>query len=277
MTWKTGAVTTALSRHGLSVDLAPMQQVPLNARRRATLAFVMTAAGPMLGFKEAYSDRIVGMDSCPLLAPPLAALWVPLREFCGRIFQSPFRADLRVTTTGAGSVDIVIEADAELDLARREAIAAFAEARDVARVSWQRPGEPPEPVVQRKPVLLNIGRREIELPMGGFVQPSTEGERSCRRWYRRVLRRAPVADLYCGIGTFAFVLSSDRRHVLAVDDNAAQIAALDRAAGRAGLGGYIDTAVRTYVRRTGTQGLCRHGRGDFSIRRVLAPRRRRKC
>ncbi|MBO6519725.1 MAG: class I SAM-dependent RNA methyltransferase [Rhodospirillales bacterium] len=245
VTWKTGAVTTALSRHGLSVDLAPMQQVPLNARRRATLAFVMTAAGPMLGFKEAYSDRIVGMDSCPLLAPPLAALWVPLREFCGRIFQSPFRADLRVTTTGAGSVDIVIEADAELDLARREAIAAFAEARDVARVSWQRPGEPPEPVVQRKPVLLNIGKAEIELPMGGFVQPSTEGETILQALVSQGVGDARrVADLYCGIGTFAFVLSSDRRHVLAVDDNAAQIAALDRAAGRAGLGGYIDTAVR---------------------------------
>lgn len=243
--WKMDAVRTALSRHGLSVDVAPMQQVPLNARRRATLAFVMTAAGPMLGFKEAYSDRIVGMDGCPLLAPPLAELWAPLRAFCALCFEAPFRADLRVTATGTGAVDIVVEADAALDLSRREAVAAFAEQQNIARISWQRPGEPPEPVVQRKPVLLNIGKAEIELPMGGFVQPSAEGEAMLQALVSEGVGDARrVADLYCGIGTFAFVLSSERKHVLAVDDNAAQIAALDRAAGRAGLGGYVDTAVR---------------------------------
>ena len=55
---------------------------------------------------------------------------------------------------------------------------------------------------------------------------------------------AKVADLYCGIGTFAFVMASAGKHVLAVDDNDAQIAALDQAAGRAGLGGHIRTEVR---------------------------------
>jgi len=35
-----------------------------------------------------------------------------------------------------------------------------------------------------------------------------------------------------------------KKHVLAVDDNASQIAALDQAAGRAGLGGYMEAEVR---------------------------------
>ncbi len=243
--WKTEAVRTALSRHGLAPDIRPLSKVPLDARRRATLGFVMTAAGPVLGFNEAYNDRVVGMDGCPLLAPPLARLWRPLRDFCVNVFKAPARADVRITAADAGSAEVVVISDRELDLAVREAIADFANTYDIARFCWQRAGEPPEPVVQRSPVKLTIGKAVIELPMGGFLQPSAEGERILQELVLAGVGQAKhVADLYCGIGTFAFKMASMKKHVLAVDDNASQIAALDQAAGRAGLGGYMETEVR---------------------------------
>jgi len=243
--WKTGSVRTALARHGLDVDIAPMREVPVNARRRATLSLVMTADGPVLGFNAAYSDRVIGMDGCPLLAAPLAALWGPIREFCTTVFKAPARADIRLTAAGPGSVEIVIATDHALDLARREAIAGFSETHDIARFCWQNGSASPEPVVQRRPVVLRIGKAEIELPVGGFLQPSADGETILQELVMAGIgRAAKVADLYCGIGTFAFVLASAGKHVLAVDDNDAQIAALDQAAGRAGLGGHIRTEVR---------------------------------
>lgn len=243
--WKIDAVRTALSRHGLTPEINPLMKVPVDARRRATLGFVMTAAGPVLGFNGAYTDRIVGMDGCPLLAPPLARLWKPLREFCARVFKAPARADVRITAADAGSVEIVVIADQKLDLPVREAIADFVNAHDIARFCWQRGGETPEPVVQRSPVKLTIGKAVIELPMGGFLQPSAEGEGILQELVLNgVGESRHVADLYCGIGTFAFKMASLKKHVLAVDDNASQVAALDQAAGRAGLGGYMETEVR---------------------------------
>lgn len=243
--WKTDAVRTALSRHGISVEISPLRKVPLDARRRATLGFIMTAAGPVLGFNEAYSDRVIAMDGCPLLTPVLARLWVPLRDFCARVFTAPARADVRITAADEGSVEVVVVTDMLLDLAAREAIADFANAHDIARFCWQRGSESPEPVVQRSPVKLTIGKAVIELPMGGFLQPSAAGEAILQELVLDgVGNAARVADLYCGVGTFAFKMASVKKHVLAVDDNAPQIAALDRAAGRAGLGGYVETQVR---------------------------------
>lgn len=243
--WKADAVRTALSRHGLSIDLAPLRKVPFDSRRRATLAFVMTAAGPVLGFNEAYSDRIVGMDGCPLLVPALAVLWGPLKAFCAETLPAPVRADIRMTATETSAVEIVVEADVDLDLLRREAIATFTETHDIARFCWKKPGEPPEPVVQRRPVALAIGKAKIELPVGGFLQPSTAGESVLQELVMAGVGTAErIADLYCGVGTFTFVLADAGKHVFAVDDNAQQIAALDQAAGRAGLGGHVETAVR---------------------------------
>ena len=243
--WKTQAVRTALSRHGLAPDIRPLSMVPIDARRRATLGFGMTASGPVLGFNEAYNDRVVGMDGCPLLAPPLASLWMPLRDFCANVFKAPARADVRITAADAGSAEVVVISDRELDLAVREAIADFANVHDIARFCWQRAGEPPEPVVQRSPVKLTIGKAVIEFPVGGFLQPSAEGEGILQELVLAGVGQAKhVADLYCGVGTFAFMMASVKKHVLAVDDNASQIAALDQAAGRAGLGGYMEAEVR---------------------------------
>jgi len=243
--WKSASLVTALSRHGLKADINPLRQIAINTRRRATLALVMAQAGPVLGFNEPYSDRVVGMDGCPLLVPALAALWEPIRNLCVAILEAPCRADIAMTAIDAMNVDVCIITDVKLDLQKREKIAAFAEAHDIARIAWQRPGESPEPVSQRRAVGLRIGKAEISLPSGGFLQPSREGEAVLQSLVADGIASAKqVADLFCGIGTFAFTLASDGKHVLAVDENAAQIAALDQAAGRAGLGGHIRTAVR---------------------------------
>ncbi len=243
--WKISALATALSRHGLEYDISPLRQVAVNSRRRATLALVMTEAGPVLGFNEAYSDRVIGMDGCPLLVDEISRLWGPIRKLAAAVLPTPSRADIAITAINAHSIDLNVITETPLDLHRRETIAAFAETHDIARMSWQKPGEGPEPVSQRRSVKLQIGKAEISLPSGGFLQPSNDGEGVLQALVRDGVGDAKhVADLYCGIGTFSFVLASAGKHVLAVDENAAQIAALDQAAGRAGLGGHIRTAVR---------------------------------
>lgn len=243
--WKVASVVTALKRHGLDVPFAPLRQVPLQSRRRATLAAVMTQAGPVLGFNEAHSDRVIGIDDCPLLVAPLARLLAPIKTLLAAILPAPGRADVAMTAAGDDAVEIVIISEQKLDLNMREALAAFADTWDLARLAWEKPGETPEPVAARRDVTLTLGDVRIPLPMKGFLQPSKDGEAILRELvFAGVAGAMNVADLYCGIGTFTFPLASERRHVLAVDGIAVQLAAIDLAAGRHALGGRIRTQVR---------------------------------
>jgi len=243
--WKTHSVKTALSRHGFDLELRPLRQMPTTSRRRATIALVMTQAGPVMGYNEAYADRIIGMDGCPLLTASLADLWDPIRELAKAILPTPCRADIAMTAANSSDIEIVIISDAELDLEKRETLAAFAETHDIARLAWRRSGQTPEPISARRDVLLSFGDVEIALPIGGFLQPSREGEETLQELVSEGIGDAKkIADLYCGVGTFTFHFGQMGKHVLAVDDNADQIAALNRAAGRHALGGRVETKVR---------------------------------
>lgn len=243
--WKIQYVKTALSRHGFDLELRPLRQMQIASRRRATLALVMTQDGPVLGYNEAYADRIVGMDGCPLLVEPLAKLWAPLRELAKVILPTPSRADIAMTAANEDALEIVIISDAELDLEKRETLAQFAETHDIARLAWQRSRQSPEPISARRDVVLNFGDVQIALPIGGFLQPSRVGQETLQELVSDGVGDARrVADLYCGVGTFTFHFARMGKHVLAVDDHADQIVALNRAAGRHDLGGRIETKVR---------------------------------
>jgi 23S rRNA (uracil1939-C5)-methyltransferase len=58
-----------------------------------------------------------------------------------------------------------------------------------------------------------------------------------------------VADLYCGLGTFALPMAAAGAKVMAVDGDGVAIGALARAAGIAGFGGQVTAVERDLVRR----------------------------
>lgn len=243
--WKRGAVVQALARHGLNPEIAPMRSVPLASRRRARLSAVMTQKGLVLGFNAAKSDAVVDVVVCPLFAPALADKMPGLRELLSSVLKGGERADIAVTALGGGATDVLIEADAALDLSVREALAAFTERYDVARISWGEAGVPPEPVLQRRPMLADMAGVGVEMPIGFFQQPSSEGEEILRGLVMDAVGdAAQVADLFSGVGTFALPIAAAGAHVYAADSGAAAIAALNRAAGQAALGGRITAESR---------------------------------
>jgi len=101
---------------------------------------------------------------------------------------------------------------------------AFAKA-GIVRVTVD--GEPA--LLEREPVIPFDGIG-VTPPPGAFLQATGHGEESLRAAVTEALGPAErIADLFCGAGTFALPLAR-RASVLAVDGDAALVAALEKAA-----------------------------------------------
>ena len=132
--------------------------------------------------------------------------------------------DIQVTATETG-LDIDVRGSGPLTAARVGELAAIADRRRLARLT--RHGEM---VAQRTKPMLRIGRTELMLPPGAFLQATAAGEAILARLVDAHCAGArTVADLFCGVGPFALRLA-ERARITAADNDAAAIAALQRAA-----------------------------------------------
>lgn len=254
--WKEALLPEALGRQGLPTEgllaegLRPTVFVPPGTRRRATFALRRQGARMELGFHRRRSHELVDLQACLLLTPALFALTVPLRRLLAELLPAGLRGDAVVLEAENG-FDLLLVTPEPPDLAAREALAAFAEAEKVVRLSWAPDlKSEPEPVIERAGPLLTFGRTPVVPPPGGFVQPSREGEAALTA---AVLEALPegvgrVADLFAGCGSFTFALA-ERAQVTAVEGDAAALAALWTAARRGGLAGPVMVEQRDLVRQ----------------------------
>lgn len=274
--WKVSLLSDALARQGLSPEIRPLVRVPDHARRRVTLSAVgrpgsaKDGDGCAFGFNARRSRDIVNIDTCPLLVAPLERLIAPLRVLAARLLRPRERAQVHLTWLESaqedarkddGTADLVFRRDREVDLDERLALTDFANQHDLARISWQAGDDLPELVVQRRPALAGLGPLSVDLPPGGFLQPSRAGEEALRRLVLEGVSRdaggAPekslkLAELFCGIGTFTGVLAAlaeAKGVVLAVEGDHAAADALAKAAGAGGLGGRIRAEARDLTRQ----------------------------
>lgn len=220
---KRSFVVDALARHGLDdAPVAPLRRLPPGTRRRARFA----VRRRRVGFQARASHEVVVLEECPVLAPAITALLPALRRLGGNAGYSLTLAD-----TG---LDVVAERAAAPDLAALEALAAFAESADVARLSWRSDGGA-VPVAQRRPVRVVLHGVAVDLPPDAFLQATPEAEAALAELVLAGLGDAArVADLFAGIGTFTFALATHAR-VHAVESAVAALSALRAAANRAGL------------------------------------------
>ncbi len=143
---------------------------------------------------------------------------------------------------------MTIVAAAEPDLGARERLAAFADAVDLARLSWRAGEGPAEPVSQRRPCIVVFGGVPVSVPPGAFLQASAEGEAELvRRVVTAVAGAGRVADLFAGLGTFSLPMAKAAA-VRAVDGDADAVAALRAAANGAGLAGRVTAEARNLFR-----------------------------
>ncbi len=226
----TERVVFAAEGQGIAAQTVhPAHLSPPHSRRRATLHAVNGGGGPLIGFREAGSHRIVGLKECPVLAPELFALIAPLQMLL-KARKGKYALDITLTLTDQG-VDMGIKGLTLDGLAQTEALLDFARDWKLARLTLDQ-GYGPEAMWEPEPVTVSLSGVPVGLPSGAFLQATLDGERVLASAAREWLQGArTIADLFSGLGTFAFALAGPAK-VLAVE--AAQDAHLNckAAAGR---------------------------------------------
>ncbi|MEA1649788.1 class I SAM-dependent RNA methyltransferase [Nitrospirillum sp. BR 11164] len=239
--WKVEQLRHALSRAGinnlpLAASGAPLVRTPPHARRRAVLAAARRGRRLWLGFNERASHRLVDIEECAVLAPRLMALVAPLRTLLLELLPDEHTLDVALTLLDDGP-DVLLVGLPQPDLNALERLGAFAEAHDLARLSWsKRPGAPAEPIALRRTGVVRFGPVAVSPAAGSFLQASAEGEAALvaealagAKGALSQERGGRVADLFAGSGTLTFPLST-LGPVHAVEGDGVAITALEAAA-----------------------------------------------
>lgn len=212
--------------------LAPPHLSPPRTRRRATLHAARLGEKLVIGFREGGSHRIVDMTECHILHARLFALVDPLRKLLAS-WGGKLAADIQLTLVDTGIAAEIKGISAE-NLAQTEALLDFAREHSLARLSVDE-GFGPEPLWEPEPATVTLGGTPVSFPHGAFLQPTADGEAAllsaAREWCSG---HGIVADLFAGLGTFAFALAGPAKVLAAEADRAAHLAcqAAARASGK---------------------------------------------
>ncbi len=225
-------VVNAAKGQGLEpAEVLPVHLSPPHTRRRAGLHGLRTARGAVLGYREGGSHRVVDLAECPVLHPKLAALIAPLRAFVASHGpKGMVGIDLTLADQGveANFVHFPLEG-----LGPTEAALDFARAQGLARLTIDQ-GYGPETQWEPEPVTVTLAGVPVGLPPGAFLQATADAESRMVADAAEWLGEARlVADLFAGLGTFAFGLREGRK-VLAVEAERAAHLACKSAGAQAG-------------------------------------------
>lgn len=202
---------------------------PPTARRRASLRAESSQGRVVIGFREAKSHRLVELAECPVMLPEMVAILGPLRKLLIRLGQgqkapkakgkhshAKLAADVELTMVDRG-LDLGIKGLAYEGLAATEALLEFAQTHALARLTMDA-GYGYETVWEPEPATVTLAGVAVPFPPGSFLQATADGEAAligaAREWLNGC---ASVADLFAGLGTFAFALAGPECKVLAVE------------------------------------------------------------
>ena len=242
--WKRSLVVDALAQVGLDAPVDELIDAHGEGRRRAVFH---ARRGPRdvleVGFAARKSHRVTAIDHCPILAPSLEGAIAAAWAIAEQISHMRKPLDIAVTATAAG-LDVDLRGSGPLAAADVAGLGEVARRHRLARLT--RHGEI---VAQLIPPALTIGRAQVVLPPGAFLQATAAGETELARLVEtHCARTGRLADLFCGVGPFALRLA-ERACVRAADSEAPAVAALARAAERTPGLKPLETEVRDLFRR----------------------------
>jgi 23S rRNA (uracil1939-C5)-methyltransferase len=168
----------------------------------------------VIGFRVGRSHRVFEMKECHVLAPELLALVEPLRRMlAARRGRYSLSVELALLDQGVDCTLAGLELE---DLEQTEALLDFCRAQRLARLTLDQ-GFGPEALWEPEPVTVTLSGVAVAFPSGAFLQATRDGEAALTDATREWLTGAGrVADLFAGLGTFAFALDGAKA-VLAVE------------------------------------------------------------
>ncbi|CAN5352624.1 class I SAM-dependent RNA methyltransferase [soil metagenome] len=227
LAWKRTQVVAAFQQRGIDAPVEPMVPVAPGGRRRAIFSAERTAGGVVLGFHRRASPEIVAIDECAVLSPTIVGKLPLLREIAALVVQAKKPARVTVLSADNG-LDVAVTGAGKLDQPLLQRLGGLAADQALARLTI----DGTEVFQNRRPEIVAGGATLFPVP-GGFVQASASAEKAmAEAVLAHVGADGPVADLFCGIGTFSLRLAR-RATVTAVESDKALLTALDQAVRRA--------------------------------------------
>ena len=229
-TYLVDRVVGALAQHDLQTEIREPHLSPPNSRRRATLRALKLGKGVAIGFNAARSNHVVDMRECHVLRPELFALLDPLRRLLATLLRQRRVAEVQLTLADQG-VDVAIRGVEAEGLDAAEALTAFGETHRLARLSLDE-GHGAEVRYEPEPATVTLSGAPVALPIGAFLQATVDGEAALVEIVREACEGSRrIADLFAGLGTFAFALAGQ---VTAAEAARNSLLALQSAARRTG-------------------------------------------
>lgn len=222
--WKRQLVIDTLAHAGIDCEVDELIDAHGTGRRRMTLHARQSQQGILrAGFAAAGRHEIIAIDHCPILDPAMHGAIEAANEIAELLRPVSKPLDIQITAADNG-LDVDVRGSGPLGTALLTSLSKLAEKHNLARLT--RHGEL---VIMRKPPVVPVGKAQVTLPPGSFMQPTALGEETLAALaFERCKGAKHIADLFCGFGPFAFRLA-EKFKVSAFDSDAAAVTALQNA------------------------------------------------
>lgn len=197
-------------------DVRPVHLSPARSRRRASLRYVRKGGQVTLGFAGQGSHDLVDIRACEIVTPGLHDVMMAVRSLLAKWPESRLSGNVELTEVDQG-VDALISGLAPTTLAQHELLSGFAEAQKLARLSIDQ-GFGPETQYEPMPATISFAGIAVRFPQASFLQATRDGEAALAAAAREALDGSRmVADLFAGLGSFAFYLIAPGRRIYAAE------------------------------------------------------------
>lgn len=214
--WKASLVVDALAAHGMKIDTPTLIDAHGSGRRRVSIHARRKGDHVTAGYMAPRTHSLVDIDRCPVLSPALDRAFDIARAIAATLGD----CDVSFTAT-SGGLDAAVKAERKIVTREHTKLATLATDLKLARFTVNS-----EVIVTTTMPRVPMGKAEVTLPPGSFLQATEEGEATLASVVLNVIGKSKrVADLFSGCGPFTFRLAEKAR-VDAFDNDRAAIAAL---------------------------------------------------
>lgn len=223
-------VTGPLTAKGIDIgEVRTVHLSPPRSRRRASLRYTRQKSAVTMGFAGQGSHDLINIRTCEIVTPRLFDVMMAVRELIAKWPKAKLSGQVELAEIDQG-VDVMITGIAPSSVAEHEMLSSFGQAHGLARLSIDQ-GYGPETQYEPVPVTVSFGDVAVRFPHASFLQATVDGETALAAAATEALTGCRmVADLFAGLGSFAFHLSAPGRKVYAAEAARDPVQALTQAA-----------------------------------------------
>ncbi|MFB0585396.1 23S rRNA (uracil(1939)-C(5))-methyltransferase RlmD [bacterium 19CA06SA08-2] len=203
---------------------------------RLAIKFDKNGRCTRVGFRRRQSNDLVEIEGCPVLAEPLSALIVPLRECLNRLKSQRELGHAELIQAEQG-IMMLLRHTGRPNEADRALLVAFSQAQGID-LYLQAADERIEPLHQAFQPSYSLDGLSLAFAPGDFIQvngPINQSMVAQALAWLGASKDDKVLDLFCGIGNFTLPLARQAREVVGVEGDLAMVARAEENARRNGI------------------------------------------